>query len=203
MATRSYVSSVRAAAAAGKREEVLAAAAAFLREDIGIASFSLDAVAKAAGVTRLTVYNQFGSRRGLLEAVFDDIARRGRLTRIAGAMAKPDPRAALGELVTIFCNFWSSDPAIGRLHDAMAIDAEFAQALTERNGRRRKAMEEIVRRLATDKTRASIRRDVVDVLFALTSYAMHRMLSAGRSAKAVRMLVQTAADDAIARIVRL
>src|ERR1700682_1943743 len=95
MSTRPYTSSVRTAAAAEKRERVIDVAARSLREEASIASFSLDAVAKAAGVTRLTVYHQFGSRRGLLEAVFDDIARQGGLTEIAGAMAMavPPPRA--------------------------------------------------------------------------------------------------------------
>src|SRR3982074_2332534 len=137
MPTRPYASSVRTAAAAEKRERVIDAAARSLREDASLAAFSLDAVAKTAGVTRLTVYHQFGSRRGLLEAVFDDIAQRGGLTEIADAMATPDPRAALDRLVEIFCAFWSRDPAVGRLHEAMATDPEFAQALTERNERRR------------------------------------------------------------------
>ena len=74
MATRSYVSSIRAAAAAGRRNQVMDAAARLLREQTNFAAFSLDSVAKAAGVTRLTVYNQFGSRRGLLEVLFDDLA---------------------------------------------------------------------------------------------------------------------------------
>ena len=73
MPRRAYVSSVRTAAAAEKRDRVLKAAAKALRQDASIAHFSLDSVAKAAGVTRLTVYNQFGSRRGLLEAVFDEL----------------------------------------------------------------------------------------------------------------------------------
>src|SRR5260370_23963971 len=94
MSTRSYVSSVRTAAAAAKRDRVIEAAAGLLRADASIASFSLDAVAKAAGVTRLTVYHQFGSRRGLLEAGFDDIPRRGRLYQIAHTMAMPPPRPA-------------------------------------------------------------------------------------------------------------
>jgi AcrR family transcriptional regulator len=62
-------------------------------------------VATAAKVTRLTVYNQFGSRRGLLEAVFDDIARQGRLDRISDAMVKPDPKKRLDQLMEIFCDF--------------------------------------------------------------------------------------------------
>src|SRR5258706_894114 len=99
MPTRPYVSSVRTAAATEKRARVIEAAARSLRQDASIASFSLDAVARAAGVTRLTVYHQFGSRRGLLEAVFDDIAQRGGLTEIADAMAMADPRAAVDRLI--------------------------------------------------------------------------------------------------------
>ena len=53
------------AAAAETRERVIEAASRTLREGESIARFSLDTVAKVAGVTRLTVYNQFGSRRGL------------------------------------------------------------------------------------------------------------------------------------------
>src|SRR3982074_3235752 len=126
MPTRRYVSSVRTAAAAEKRARVLDAAARSLREDASISSVSLDAVAKAAGVTRLTVYHQFGSRRGLLEAVFDDIARQGGLTEIADAMAMSDPHAALDRLVEIFCAFWNRDPAVGRLHEATGPDPGFA-----------------------------------------------------------------------------
>src|SRR3977135_3127673 len=128
MPTRPYVSSVRTAAAAEKRDRVIATAARLLREDASIASFSLDAVAKAAGVTRLTVYHQFGSRRGLLEAVFDEIARQGGLTQIADAMAISNPRAALDRLVEIFCAFWNRDPAVGRLPAAMGTDPEFGEA---------------------------------------------------------------------------
>src|SRR6266576_5533846 len=103
MKKRAYVSSVRSEAAAETRDRVIEAAAKLLREDASIARFSLDDVAKAAGVTRLTVYNQFGSRRGLLEAVFDDIARQGGLHEIADAMAMPDPLLALDRVVEIFC----------------------------------------------------------------------------------------------------
>jgi AcrR family transcriptional regulator len=196
-ARRTYVSSVRAAAAAETRDRVIEAAARCLREDAGIASFSLDNVAKAAGVTRLTVYNQFGSRRALLEAVFDDIARQGGLARIAQAMAMPDPRAALDLLVEIFCAFWSRDPAIGRLHDAMATDPEFASALIERNERRRKALTVLVDRIAGDSASRLSRQDAVDMIFALTSYAMFAMLRMGRPASEVCDLVRAASHRAL------
>src|ERR1700736_5050434 len=192
MSTPSYVSSVRTAAAAAKRDRVIEAAARSLREDASIAGFSLDAVAKAAGVTRLTVYNQFGSRRGLLEAVFDDIARRGGLHQIADAMAMADARAALQGLVEIFCAFWSRHVAIGRLHEAMATDPEFASALTERNERRRKGLAVLIDRIAAKNAPRQARRDAVDTIFALTSYAMFAMLREGRSKSEVCNLVQSA-----------
>jgi AcrR family transcriptional regulator len=197
MPTRSYVSPVRAAAAAENRDRIIAAAAQLLREGEGIASFSLDSVAKAAGVTRLTVYHRFGSRRGLLEAVFDEIALQGGLAEIADAMAMSDPHAALDRLVEIFCAFWSRDPAVGRLHEATAIDPEFALALTERNERRRKLLDALLGRIVGRKALSRARKDAVDLIFALTSYDMFAMLCRGRDARDVCALVKTACRHAV------
>ncbi len=191
-ATRPYSSAIRAASAAEKRLRVIAAATELLRNGGGISTFSLDAVAKAAGVTRLTVYNQFGSRRGLLEVLFDEIAEHGGLTQIGSAMAMADAEEALQRVIEIFCDFWASDPAIGRLHDAMVIDAEFALALTARNERRRKVMLALVTRLAKGQATPRQRRDVADLLYACTSNTMYRMLNIGRSPEATRALVVAA-----------
>lgn len=200
MPRRSYVSATRAEAAAEKKERVIQAAARFLREEASITGFSLDAVAKAADVTRLTVYNQFGSRRGLLEAVFDDIARRGKLVRLNDVHAQKDPHAGLSMLIEIFCDFWGSDPAVIRLHDAMAIDSEFAQALLNRNERRRSSIAELVARIAGPKRSVAAQRDAVDLIFALTSCAMFRMLAEARPVPAVCALIKQAARAAIAKI---
>ena len=197
-----YVSMLRTAAANEKRERVVAAATQTLREDGGLVSFSLDSVAKAAGVTRLTVYNQFGSRRGLLEAVFDDIAARGRLATIPEALSLPDPSEGLDAIIDRFCEFWSSDEAIARLHDAMATDAEFAIALTQRNERRRKLLQALMKRLAPADLPARERRDAIDFLHAMTSFAMFRILGSNRSVAAVAQLIKTscrAVLDAAAR----
>jgi AcrR family transcriptional regulator len=71
MSPRPYKSARRAVTAERTRARLLKAASEMLAAPDGI---SLGAVAKKARVTRLTVYNQFGSRRALLEAVFDDMA---------------------------------------------------------------------------------------------------------------------------------
>jgi AcrR family transcriptional regulator len=195
MPKRHYVSSIRAAAAAQKRDRVIEAATRLFREN-SIAAFSLDAVANAAGVTRLTVYNQFGSRRGLLEAVFDEIARQGGLSRIEEAMAMPDPGMALDRLVEIFCHFWSWDSAIGRLQQEMSVDPELARALTERNERRRKALEFLVAR-AGPKASSRARQDAVDMIFALTSYPMFAMLRSNRTTDEAGMLINSACNRAL------
>jgi len=176
-------------------------AAGQLLRDEGIHAFSLEAVARAAGVTRLTVYNQFGSRRGLFEAVFDERARSGGLGRIAGAMAMADPRQALDHLVEIFCDF-CSDPALTPLHAAMALDAEFARALAERRERLRQLLDSLVARLPPAGGQArqdTARQDTVDLLFALISHAVFQMLRPGRSTAEVAALVKSACAAALVR----
>jgi AcrR family transcriptional regulator len=197
MATRSYLSPARDAAAAATQAKVVEAAARLLREPGAAAGFSLDAVAKAAGVTRLTVYNKFGSRRGLLEAVFDQRAQEGGLARIPEAMKMPDPRAALARIVTIFCEFWAHDPAVGSLHDAASADPEFRLALTERNELRRTLLRALVKRCLAPAQHRRRGDDAVDLLFALTSHAMYRSLEQGRSGAQVCALLLPLCEKAL------
>ena len=202
MSPRAYKSPRRDAAASATRERIVAAAAAILGAADGIRKFSLDAVAKKAGVTRLTVYNQFGSRRVLMEAVFDERAERGGLFRIVEAMQDPDPQAALLRIIGIFCDFWSSDPGTMRLlHAAGASDAEFAESVHERNERRRSVLSAIVRRLAAGRAPPpKALGNLVDVLFALTSFAFFGQLTAGkRGAEAARRMIEEMAMDAVTR----
>ena len=202
MSPRAYKSPRRDAAASATRERIVAAAAAILGAADGIRKFSLDAVAKKAGVTRLTVYNQFGSRRVLMEAVFDERAERGGLFRIVKAMQDPDPQAALLRIIGIFCDFWSSDPGTMRLlHAAGASDAEFAESVHERNERRRSVLSAIVRRLAAGRAPPpKALGNLVDVLFALTSFAFFWQLTAGkRGAEAARRMIEEMAMDAVTR----
>jgi AcrR family transcriptional regulator len=204
---RSYNSPGRDAAASQTKERIVAAAAAILGSAKGVEDFSLEAVAKAAGVTRLTVYNQFGSRRAVLEAVFDAVAVRGGLHRLLEAMAAPDPHAALARIITIFCEFWSFDPgALGLLHAVGSSNPEFAESISARNERRRRLLAGVIRRIAEDTPmrqaplRPKAQRDLVDVLFALTSFTFFAQLTTeGRTAEAACRMVQDLAQDAVRR----
>ena len=195
MAKRRYLSPVRNAAAEENRQRVLAAASAALAEG-DISQFSLDAVARRAKVTRLTLYNQFGSRRGLLEAVFNERARLGGLGRIVAAMAIPDAREALDRIIAIFCDFWDSDPSLGKLQAATSLDAEFGRALAERNERRRKLFTVLVERMAGDLS-AARRHDVVDLMFVLTNQPTYASLRKDRSKRAVCDLIRETCSAAL------
>ena len=199
MSPRLYRSSRRTVTADRTRARLLKAASAMLAAPDGI---SLDAVAKRAGVTRLTVYNQFGSRRALLEAVFDDMAERGGLHRIREAMTKTDPKVALQQIVLIFCNFWSIHRgALWRLHAASATDPEFGESLRARNQRRRHLLSVLVDRMIEGGAkRPEVAIELIDVLFALTSVAFFWELTAGgRKADAACRLIQALAADAVQR----
>jgi AcrR family transcriptional regulator len=202
MKSRTYTSPLREASAAKKRDEVVHAAIIFLREEATITSFSIDAIAKKANVTRLTIYNQFGSRRGLLEAAFDELSNRSQLSRLLEVVRQSDTQNSLDQIVEIFCNFWSSDPAVGRLHDAMKIDSEFEIALNNRNERRRDLITHLVTQLLEDKSLRIEDRETVDFIFTMTSYAVFSMLSANRSKSAACKIIKSTCSSAFENITK-
>lgn len=200
MTTRPYRGSVRAAATEQTRRRIVTAASAVLRAK-GAAGFSLESVAKEAGVTRLTVYNQFGSRQALLEAIFDDRAVTGGLQRLFEAMADSDPRAGLRRMVTIFCDFWRLDPgSLAGLHAATSGDALFEASLRARNERRRKSISVLVGRLAErGDVDPNAALDLTDVAFVLTSFHSYAEIAAGRTPDEACALIQQVVDDAVRR----
>jgi AcrR family transcriptional regulator len=137
----------RQAAANKTRERILAAARKLLLAK-NFSEFTMEAVARAADVSRLTVYYQFDSKVGLLEALYNYIARRGEMERLADVFGKgSDPVIMLQDFILVFALFWNSDRAvIRRLHALGAIDAEIGEGLRTRNERRRNGLLVIVER---------------------------------------------------------
>jgi len=135
------------------------------------------------------------------------VAVRGGLHRLAEAATGADSHAALARIITIFCEFWSFDPgALGLLHAVGASNPEFAESVGARNERRRKLLTGVIRRIAEAAPlqhaplRPTAQRDLVDVLFALTSFAFFAQLTTeGRSAEAACRMVQELAQDAVRR----
>ena len=195
---RSYRSPGRDAAAEATRSRIIAAACALLAGG-SKGPFSLEAVARQAGVTRLTVYNHFDSKRGLLEAVFDDLAQRGGLYELPAVFSNPDPDQAVRLLVSTFCRFWTMHRAIlPNFRAAIVADEELAASLKQRAERRRQGLTMIVGRMIRDGGQHSAA--LVDVLFALTAFETFEALCVrNRSAKAVEALIQAMVESAVAR----
>src|ERR1700760_4280359 len=90
MSPRPYNLGKRREAIDQGRQQVLDAARSLLAEREGPA-FTVDAVARRADVARATVYYQFGSKSGLLEAGCDHLAGPGGLGGLPAAFTDPDP----------------------------------------------------------------------------------------------------------------
>jgi AcrR family transcriptional regulator len=197
--SRPYRSPQRTAAAVETRARLVAAACSLLSGGKDSPAFSLDGVAREAGVTRLTVYNQFQSKRGLLEAVFDDLARRGGLSELPQVFAEADPDKAIRRFVTVFCRFWTAHATMLPKFGAVTkLDDEVAASLHARTERRRHALTVLVGRLIADDDGKNV--DLVDLLFALSSFDMFAALSErNRSPASVEALVQDLVEQTVKR----
>jgi len=189
MSPRPYRLGQRQVATDETRTRILAAARDQLAEET---SFSIDAVARRADVARMTVYYQFGSKRALLEALFDLLAARGGLHQLPSAFQQSDPRVALERLIEIFARFWSSDRLVLRRIRAMAVlDPELDQVLRERSEGLRDGLRVILSRLPAGRTEAA---ETVDILFALISFENFDLLAGpDRTPEKVAPLVKRAA----------
>src|SRR5258708_35411900 len=99
----------REAAAAQTRERILSAARDLLVSE-AFSEFTMDAVARKADVSRLTVYYQFESKVGLLEALYNYIAKRGHMKQVPEVFCPcNDPIRTLHEFMKGFPDVWGSD----------------------------------------------------------------------------------------------
>src|SRR5256885_6579112 len=111
MTPRPYRLGRRQAAVDRTRARILTAARALLVAR-GNTDFSIEAVARRARVTRATVYQRFGARPNLLEALFDDLAPQGGMRDLADALRPPHPQEALARVISTFGRFWAAPRAL-------------------------------------------------------------------------------------------
>lgn len=177
MSPRPYQLGKRQETSDETRDKVLAAARALLMAPGGYGRFTIDAVAKEAGVARMTVYYRFQSKAGLLEALCDTLAMQGGITRIAEAYRLPDAEQGLARFLEVMGQFYGSDrQLIRRLDGVAALDPEFAPVLAERNERRRAGLRGLVKRLRPRRSAAWVEARV-DQLHALTRFGVYDSLA--------------------------
>jgi AcrR family transcriptional regulator len=194
MSPRPYRLGQRQATTEQTRTRIIQAARELLIAPDGFSNFSIETVARQADVARMTVYHQFGSRSGLLEALCDSLASSGGMMELAHAFRQPNPLDALREYVLTFGRFWEADRLVmRRLRALAALDPDFERLIRKRDEWRRKGIRVIVQRiveqqvpspdetcnettttLGPDGIQASSSSEnldeIVDVLFTLVSF---------------------------------
>jgi AcrR family transcriptional regulator len=194
MSPRPYRLGRRQEAAEETRARIIAATRELLSATGGVPGLTIDAVARQAGVARMTVYHQFGSKQGLFEALFDSLAASGGMRQLPHAFQQPDPLDALAEFIAIFGHFWASERLVHRrLYGLAAVDPEFEPVLRARQSRRRDGLRVIVGRLFKQRGRLSPKaiERAVDVLYMLTSFeAFDTLAGEARSPEEVTPIVQ-------------
>jgi AcrR family transcriptional regulator len=201
MSPRPYRLGQRQATTEQTRARILAATRELLMSSDGFSGFSIDAVARQADVARMTVYYQFGSRIGLLEALCDYLAEQGGMDQLPNAFRQSDPLNALAEYIAVFGRFWNSDRLVTRrLRGLAALDSDFEQVIRARDERRRQGLSIIFQRLVEqrEESLAEAFEEKVNVLYTLTSFETFDTLAGPtRSLEEVIPLVQQLARAAL------
>jgi len=180
MSPRRYRMGRRSAAADKTRTRILTGTQELLAAPRGVSEFSIDAVARKSGVARMTVYYQFASKAGLLEALYDQLVRRHETVQVVDALRNPDSLAALLGFIDVFIGAWSSDRVvIRRVHALAALDSALAQSVQACNARRRHELEAILKRVRGQYGHPGFSKfsEALDIICMLTSFETYDQLA--------------------------
>jgi AcrR family transcriptional regulator len=183
MGTRKYEQVVRAEAAEATRRRILEAVGTRLRE-APTEQPSLEHVARLAGVSRSTIYADFGSRAGLFDAFVVDLWERTGIRDLSRAVAAEDARQHLRQGIAAASRMKGQELVIYRVLHAMdRLDPDSAGGAVRHMERDRRAgMEALARHLERE---GELREDLtveqaVDALWVLTSFESLDLLVSGR-----------------------
>jgi AcrR family transcriptional regulator len=127
---------------------VLEAAERLIRDD-AFHSATMDEIAIAAGVSRATVFNRFGSKLGVLQALFDRATESPEMEAIHAALAIEDPVASLEALIDAVCATWEAHGFIHEQLQAIVVLEPDASAPLQQHGEeQRRDLQGLTRRLA-------------------------------------------------------
>jgi AcrR family transcriptional regulator len=168
------------------RARIVEAAGRLTRER-GPNGFSMDVLAKEAGVARATVYEHFRSKRAVLDELASSISRTIVLDEQRTGMA--DPLLALRDMLGDVCRHWAE-------HDERMRGLRTLNALTGTDHASDGVDEKQLRRLVEALSSGAQLRshwstdEAVDALAALTSYSTYeRLRRAPRNADQVEAVL--------------
>src|SRR5262249_17737103 len=140
---------------------------------------TVEEVAERAGVARATLYQHFGSRLGLVDAICETIGRSDELRTLKGSVDLADPVATVDALIANSIRFWSAhERRLAPLYDVAGVDEAAARLVERQRNDRRREIQGIVKRLHSRRQlrKALGERTAVAILLVLTSFETFREL---------------------------
>jgi AcrR family transcriptional regulator len=176
--SRVYRQRRRAETTARTRAQIMEAVRGLLEQGT-FHEASVEEIARAAGVGRATLYQHFGSRLGLVEAICGTLAGNPSMVAIQASPDIGDPRESLTQMIRQGIRFWDSEEPLHRhLYGLAEIDDSAADFVRRQTTDRRSVVDRIVQRLFEAKvlrdgvTRAHARA----TLLVLTSFHTYQEL---------------------------
>jgi AcrR family transcriptional regulator len=145
MATRPYT---RRPTRTKSVESVLDAAERLISEG-EFHSATVEALAATAGISRATVFNRFGSKLGVLEALVERCFSGPEMRAINEALELEDPVAALEAMIEPSCAIWEAKGFIvEQLYAIVVLEPGAAALIDEIEAEQRAGLQGLTRRLA-------------------------------------------------------
>ena len=127
---------------------VLDAAERLIRDD-AFHTATMDELAAAAGVSRATVFNRFGSKLGVLQTLFARAMEGPQMDAIRGALEIEDPVAALEAAIAASCAIWDREGYIHeQLQAIVVLEPDASVLIDEQKQEQRAALLALARRLS-------------------------------------------------------
>ncbi|MFF9852775.1 TetR/AcrR family transcriptional regulator [Streptomyces litmocidini] len=184
MTHRKYEQRLRAQGAEETRRRILDALYERLRSAPS-EPVSVDRIARAAEVSRSTVYLVFGTRSGLFDALGADLLRRGGFEDMVRAVLQPDAMKGLRDGIRGNVSMYAAHRDVLRALYSMAqLDADAVGGAVQRLEKGRAAgMNDLAQRLAEqDALRPEVTVDeAATVLWLLSGFDSFDLLYTGRS----------------------
>jgi AcrR family transcriptional regulator len=135
---RAYRPRRPSAAPARTRAKILTAVRELLAED-AFHTATVEEVAARAGISRATLYQHFGSRTGLVDALCDTFDATEALQAVRRDVELPDAEEGLAATIAHVVEFWGGEePVLAPLYGVAAVDpaaeALVARQLEDRRG---------------------------------------------------------------------
>ncbi len=147
MATRSYTASRRQGGPESV-DRVLEAAERLIKKD-QFHTATMDELAAAAGVSRATVFNRFGTKLGVLQALFRRGMEGPEMEAIQDALAIEDPLESLETTIDASCAIWEvCGYVVEQLQAIVVLEPDASSLIEEQEVEQRKELQGLARRLA-------------------------------------------------------